>query len=73
VTGHDPFAVDEGKALSALTFAWGDLYEIYVVDGQWQAWHDDAPDQDKLTGTTSDELNRAIRADWLSRQSRTGP
>ena len=65
--------MDQGKALSALTFALRDLYEIYVVDGQWQAWHDDAPDQDKLTGTTPDELNRAIRADWMKRQRAVTP
>jgi len=70
---RDPFAVNEDRALDALTLAWGDCYEIYITDGQWQAWHDDAPDGEMLTGTTPDELNRAIRADWLSRQSRTGP
>lgn len=66
----DPFAVDEDKALSALSLAWGDLYEVYVVAGQWQAWHDSAPDHDVITGSTPDELNRAIRADWSRRQGR---
>jgi hypothetical protein len=70
---RDPFAVDQDRVLAALTFAWGDSYEIYITDGQWQAWHDDAPDAEVLTGTTPDELNRKIREDWLSRQSRTGP
>jgi len=46
----------------------GDTYEIYINEGQWQAWHDDAPDQDMLTGSTPDELNRAIREDWSRRQ-----
>ncbi len=49
---RDPFAASQDRALDALTLAWGDTYEIYINDGQWQAWHDDAPDQDKLTGTT---------------------
>ena len=65
--GHDPFTVNEDRALDALTLAWGDSYEIYITDGQWQAWHDDAPDQDIITGTTPDELNRAIRADFARR------
>jgi hypothetical protein len=65
---RDPFAVDEDRALDALMLAWGDAYEIYISGSQWQAWHDDAPDQEMLTGTTPDELNRAIRADWTRRQ-----
>ncbi len=65
----DPFAVDEDRALDALRLAWGDSYEIYITDGQWQGWHDDAPDQDILTGTTPDELNRAIRADFARREA----
>lgn len=34
---RDPFAVNEDCALDALIFAWGDSYEIYITDGQWQA------------------------------------
>ena len=34
------FDVDEDRALDALALAWGDAYEIYVVDGQWQAWRE---------------------------------
>jgi hypothetical protein len=70
--GRNPFAVDQDRALAALTFAWGDSYEIYIIDGQWQAWHDDDADQDMLTGTTPDELNRKIRADWSRRRPRKG-
>ncbi len=58
------FDVDEDRALDALALAWGAAYEIYVVGGQWQAWRQGAGDQDVLTGSTPDELNRAIRADW---------
>ena len=47
---RDPFPVNEDRALDALTLAWGDSCEIYLAGGQWQAWHDDAPDQDMLTG-----------------------
>jgi len=68
----DPFKVDPDRALEALTFAWGDEYEVYLVGEQWQAWHDTAPDQDVLTGTTPDELNRAIRADWSRRREQGG-
>ena len=70
--GRDPFTVNKDRALDALTFAWGDSYEIYITGGQWQAWHDDAPDQDMLTGTTPDELNRKIREDWSRRPAPEG-
>jgi len=58
------FDVDEDRALDALALAWGDAYKTYVVDGQWQAWREGAADEDVLTGSTPDELNAAIRADW---------
>ena len=58
------FDVDEDRALDALALAWGDAYEIYVVDGQWQAWREGAEDEDVLIGSTPDELNAAIQADW---------
>ncbi len=68
--GTGPFHVDADKALDTLSQAWGDLYEIWLVDDQWQAWHKDADTKDVLTGSTPDEINRAIRADWLRRQDR---
>jgi hypothetical protein len=58
------FDVDEDRALDALALAWGDAYEIYVVDAQWQAWRHGPADEDILTGSTPDELNVEIRADW---------
>jgi hypothetical protein len=54
---------DEDRALDALALAWGDAYEIYVVDGQWQACREGAGDEDVLTASTPDELNAAIKAD----------
>ncbi|MGO9194229.1 MAG: hypothetical protein ACLP8X_38020 [Streptosporangiaceae bacterium] len=54
---------DEDQALDALALAWGDAYDIYVVDGQWRAWREGAGDEDVLTGSTPDELNAAIQAD----------
>ena len=70
---RDPFPVNEDRALDALTLAWGDSCEIYLAGGQWQAWHDDAPDQDMLTASTPRELNRAIRTDFARREAaRTG-
>jgi hypothetical protein len=67
--GSDPFSVDEKRALDALTLAWADEYdELWVRDGEWSARHKDAPDDDVITGSTPDELNRAIRADWLRRE-----
>ncbi len=68
----DPFAVDEERALDALALAWGDTYEIYITGAQWQAWHKDTGDEDVLTGSTPDELNRAIREDWSRREIPVG-
>jgi hypothetical protein len=66
---HNPFSVDEQRALDALTLAWADEYdELWVCDDKWSARHKDAPDDDVITGDTPDELNRAIRADWLRRE-----
>ena len=62
------FDVDEDRALDALTFAWGDEYdEIWIHGGKWGAHHKDAGDDDVVTGSTPDELNRAIRADSMRR------
>jgi len=44
----------------------------YIVAGQWQAWHKDVGDTDMIDGSTPDELNRAIRADWSRRQAGGG-
>jgi hypothetical protein len=64
----DPFAVDNPRALDALAFAWGDEYdEIWVHDGDWCAHHKDAEESGVIAGSTPDELNREIRADWLRR------
>jgi hypothetical protein len=66
--GSEPrgvFDVDEDRAVDALTFAWGDGYEeIWVHDGKWGARRKGAGDGGAVTGSTPDELNRAIRADW---------
>ena len=71
MAGRDPFEVDEDKALDVLMLAWAVCgYEVFVVGGQWQAWHRDADDTDVIDGSTPDELNRAIRADWTARQAR---
>lgn len=66
----DPFAVDNPRALEALSFVWGDEYdEIWVHFGDWCAHHkDDENDENIVIGDTPDELNRAIRADWLRRE-----
>jgi GMP synthase-like glutamine amidotransferase len=66
----DPFAVNEERALDALSLAWADEYDqIWVHDGEWGAHHKDAPDGDVITGSTPDELNRGIRADWARREN----
>ena len=74
-----PFAVDTDRALDALVLAWGDDYDAISLghDGLWHAHlrharlahlaHADEDDCDDacpvITGSTPDELNRAIRAD----------
>jgi hypothetical protein len=60
---RDPFAVDEERALDALTLAWGDAYSIRFEHGAWVATSRDAEAR-TFTGDTPDALNRAIRADW---------
>jgi len=62
---RDPFQVDEVRALDALMLAWGDQYFIVVNQGRWQARHKDAGQV--LTGKVPDELNKAIRDDFLAR------
>jgi hypothetical protein len=70
--GSDPFTVNEAHALSALGLAWADEYDIWVIDGKWQAVRTDNPDGEELSGDTPDELSRAIRDDWRSRALRRG-
>jgi hypothetical protein len=65
-----PFAVGNPRALEALAFVWGDEYDkIWVHFDQWCAHHKEGHDENIVTGGTPDELNRAIRADWLRRQT----
>jgi hypothetical protein len=69
VSGRDVFAVDVGRALEALDFAWGDVYEIGHEDGIWLAESRDGRGR-RLTGKTPDELNAAMRADWAEGRAR---
>jgi hypothetical protein len=64
-----PFRADNPRALEALAFVWGDEYdEIWLYFDQWRARHKDGHGENIVTGNTPDELNRAIRMDWLKRQ-----
>jgi hypothetical protein len=62
------FDVDEERALVALRLTWGDAYAICfddaIIEGsaRWRAWR--LGGGTAITGSTSDELNTAIRADW---------
>ena len=68
MTPNDPFAVDTERALDVLSLAWSDHYdEIWHHDGTWGAHREDAPDDDEITASTPDELNRKIREDWNAR------
>ena len=69
VSGHrGVFDVDEKRALEALRLTWGDTYAICFDDAiigggaRWRAWR--LGGGTAITGSTPDELNTAIRADW---------
>jgi hypothetical protein len=63
------FTVDTDRALEALRVTWDNAYTVCFDDaigiggGRWQAWRLDGHGI-RLTGSTPDELNAAIRADW---------
>ena len=61
------FAVDEDRALAEVEQAWvGGGYHGFSADnGTWSAISSAG---DVLTGTTVDELTRAIRAHWQAMQ-----
>ena len=60
---------EQDQALDRLTARWGDRYEVYLTEDQWQAWHKGAPPEDMLDGATPDELNAKIAADAAGRRS----
>jgi hypothetical protein len=70
VTGRDPFAVDTGKALSALAAWEPDGYDQtgHVERTSWHACHQDAADVDAIEADSAVELNVKIRQDWQCRQ-----
>jgi hypothetical protein len=63
------FEIDSARALEALRVAWGDAYAVCFDDAilpggaGWRAWRLDSSGT-MVTGTTPDELDAAIRADW---------
>jgi hypothetical protein len=58
--------VDTDRAIEALRLAWGTAYDLGFADGAWHACRLDG-NGTLITGTTPDELNEAIRADWTAR------
>lgn len=70
--GQQPgvFTVDTGRALEALRVTWGSSYAICFDDaiciggGRWKAWRTGGHGI-RLAGATPDELDAAIRADWV--------
>jgi hypothetical protein len=63
---RDPFAVDEATALAELERTWADGgYHAFSGGGTWCAVSSAG---EVLAGDTPDELDRAIRAHWESRQ-----
>jgi hypothetical protein len=65
-TRRGVFGVDTDRAIEALRLAWGTAYDLGFADGAWHACRLDR-DGTLITGTTPDELNAAIRADWTTR------
>jgi hypothetical protein len=64
--GSGVFGVDIDRAIEALRLAWGTAYDLGFADGAWHACRLDG-NGTLITGTTPDELNEAIRADWTAR------
>jgi hypothetical protein len=62
------FDRDKERALETLRLTWGNAYAICfddaIIEGgaRWRAWR--LGGGTAITGSTSDELNTAIRADW---------
>jgi hypothetical protein len=65
-TRRGVFGVDTDRAIEALRLAWGTAYDLGFADGAWHACRLDG-NGTLITGTTPDELNEAIRADWAAR------
>lgn len=61
----NPFAVDEVAALAELERAWSDggYHAFSADDGHWCAVSSAG---EVLTGSTPDELDRALRAHWAA-------
>jgi hypothetical protein len=59
---HDPFEVDEERAVDALRLTWGARYEIKACEGGYEAARREKP-WVTLTGETPDELTRAMAED----------
>ena len=64
---HDPFAVDEDRALAELEMAWADggYHGFSAGGGSWCAISSAG---EVLTGANPDALARAIRAHWQAMQ-----
>ncbi len=64
---HDPFAVDEGRALAELELAWADggYHGFSAGGGTWCAISSAG---EVLTGGTPDALNQVIQAHWQAMQ-----
>lgn len=68
------FDVDAERALEALRLDWGGVYTICFDDAPgggragWRAWRVGGSGT-AITGTTPDELNAAVRADWARRST----
>jgi len=58
------FDVDEDRALDALRMTWGDTYDIGYAHPRWVAHQRDG-ERRVMAAETPDELNRAIRAEWI--------
>jgi hypothetical protein len=62
------FAIDQDAALAALGEAWADG-GCHAFSGDHGTWSAISSAGQVLTGTTADELDRKIRAQWQAKQS----
>ena len=60
---HDPFAVDEERALGVLQRTWGGIYLCSVNDSKWYGTPVDGSGP-AITAPTPGELNTALGVAW---------
>ena len=61
----EPLTADMAATLSALSAAWGAVYQVSYSNSRWLASRKDGTGE-TLRGLTPDDLAAALRRDWYS-------